>query len=298
MKRIFLIILLLNVTVLVKSQELYCTVRVNSQQVEGSEKRVFEELQRALFDFINNRVWSNYKFNVQERIECSILITISERISSDEFKGSLNIALRRPVFNSSYNSVVLNYVDKDFQFRYIINQPLDYSENQYFSELTSVLAYYVYIFLGLDFDTYSLFGGTPFYEKAEAIVSVAQNSSYSGWRAFEDNNNRYWLVKNLLNPTFQPIRKYLYEYHRLGLDNMYDNPDGGRAAITKSLDYLRQVYDDRPGLFLLQIMMDAKRSELVSIYSEGSPTEKAKAVNILREIDPANSSEYQDILKN
>jgi hypothetical protein len=141
------------------AQEIYCNVQVNSRQVEGSEKRVFEELQRAIYEFINNRVWSGYKFKVEERIECSILLTISERVSTDEFKGSLNIALRRPVYNSSYNSTVLNYVDNDFQFRYVLNQPLEYSDNQFYSNLTSVIAFYVYIFLGLDFDTFKLYGG-------------------------------------------------------------------------------------------------------------------------------------------
>ncbi|MCF8235540.1 MAG: DUF4835 family protein [Bacteroidales bacterium] len=278
------------------SQEIYCNVQVNSRQVEGSEKSVFEDLQRAIFDFINNRKWTNYKVQVQEKIECSILLTISERVSSNEFKGSLNLALRRPVFNSSYNSVLLNYVDDDFQFTYVPNQPLEFAENTYISELTSVLAYYIYIFLGLDFDTFTLFGGTPFYEKAEAIVSNAQNAPYPGWKAFEDQRNRYWLVENLLNPAYKPVRRFLYEYHRRGLDAMYENPDGGRAIIAQSLTYLQTVYNDRPGLNLIQVILDAKRQEIMSIFSEGSPSEKAKAVNIMREIDPANSSDYQELL--
>jgi len=297
MKKIFLLPLFLILSSIAWSQEIFCNVQVNSRQVEGSEKRVFEEMQRAVYEFVNNRVWSNYKFKVEERIECSILITISDRVSSDEFKGSLNLALRRPVYNSSYNTTVLNYVDNDFQFTYVLNQPLEFSDNQFLSNLTSVLGFYIYIFLGLDFDTFALYGGTTFYEKAEAVVSAAQNTQYPGWKAFEDNKNRYWLVENLLNAKFKPIRKFLYDYHRMGLDVMYDNPDGGRIAIGNSLNSLKKVYDDRPGLFLVQVIMDAKRDELKSIFSEGSPNERTNAVNILKEIDPSHSSEYQDILK-
>lgn len=298
MKKIFFFVLILLFGSVSYSQEIYCNVQVNSRQVEGSEKRVFEELQRALYEFINNRVWSNYKFKVEERIECSILLTISERVSTDEFKGSLNIALRRPVFNSSYNSTILNYVDNDFQFRYVLNQPLEFSDNQFYSNLTSVIAFYVYFFLGLDFDTFKLYGGTVFYEKAEAVVSSAQNSQFPGWKAFEDNRNRYWLVENLLNAKYKPIRKFLYDYHRRGLDVMYDNPDAGRSAIARGLTALKRVYDDRPGLFLIQVILDAKRDELMGVFSEGSPTERTNAVNILKEIDPSHSSDYQKILKN
>lgn len=298
MKKIIFFILILFLTKFSFTQEIYCNVQVNSRQVEGSEKRVFEELQRALYEFVNNRVWSNYKFKVEERIECSILLTISERVSTDEFKGSLNLALRRPVFNSSYNSTILNYVDNDFQFRYVLNQPLEYSDNQFYSNLTSVIAFYVYIFLGLDFDTFKLYGGTPFYEKAEAVVSSAQNSQFPGWKAFEDNRNRYWLVENLLNAKYKAIRKFLYDYHRRGLDVMYDNPDAGRSAIAQGLTALKRVYDDRPGLFLIQVILDAKRDELIGVLSEGSPTERTNAVNILKEIDPSHSSDYQKILKN
>lgn len=281
-----------------RSQEIYCNVQVNARQVEGSDKQVFETLQNSLFDFINSRVWSNYSFEVEERIECSILLTISERVSSEEFKGSLTIALSRPVYNSSYNSVVINYVDDDFAFKYTQNQPLDFSENTYISNITSVIGFYAYILLGLDFDTFLLNGGTAFYEKAEAIVSAAQSANTPGWKAFEDDRNRYWLVENLLNPSYKPLRKFLYEYHRKGLDVMYENPESGRSAIIASLNHLKKVYDERPGLFLIQLMMDAKRPELIGIFSEGSSTEKTKAVNLLKEIDPSHGSDYDEILSN
>ncbi len=297
-KRFLLFILTLALSLPIIAQEIYCNVQLNSRQVQGTEKSIFEDIQRSIFEFINNRKWTGYQFQVEEKIECSILLTITNRVSSDEFKGSLNLALRRPIFNSSFNAVTLNYVDNDFQFRYIKNQPLDFSENTYISNLTSVIAYYVYIFLGLDFDTYTLYGGTPFYEKAQAVVNAAQNSEFPGWKAYEDQKNRYWLVQNLLNPAYKPIRQFLYEYHRKGLDVMYDNPEQGRSVITKSLSYLQEVYNDRPDLFLIQLILDAKRSEFLSIYTEGSPSEKIRASNILQEIDPSHTSEYEDMLKN
>lgn len=298
MKRFILVVLISIIAFPLLSQELYCTVKVNFQQVEGTETRVFENLERSLFEFINNRKWTNYNFGVEERIECTILITISERLSSDEFRGNLNIALKRPIYNSAYNSTTLNYIDKDFEFEYVEFQPLDFQENTFSSNLTSVIAYWIYMFIGLDFDSFAYLGGTPFYEKAQTIVTNAQNESYPGWKAYESQKNRYWLVENLLNPAYQPLRKFMYEYHRKGLDLMYDDADAGRAGILKTLNYLQQIQDQKPGLFLLQIIRDAKSDEFVNVFSEGSPSEKTKAMNLLLEIDPANASKYETILQN
>ncbi len=296
MRKIIFSILIFILTLHVSGQEFYCNVQVNSQQVEGTDKRVFETLQNAIFEFMNNRTWTNYSFKIEERIECAMLITISRKISSDVFEGTINLVLRRPAYKTSYNSASLNFIDKDFQFRYVEYQPLDYSDNVYTSNLTSVLAYYTYILLGLDFDSFSLYGGTPYYEKAQAIVNTAQNAGERGWKAYENQKNRYWLVENLLNPAYQNIRKFIYDYHRRGLDIMAEDAPTGRANITKSLGLLQKLYNDRPGLFILQVMLDTKRDEIIDIYSEGSPVEKTKAVNILKKVDPANSSRYQEIL--
>ncbi len=279
------------------SQEIYCEVQINTQQVEGTDKKVFETLRTALFEFMNNRKWSNYNFAIEERIECSILINVISRVSSDEFDAELNMALKRPVFNSAYNTTMLNYIDKDFKFTYVEYQPLDFIENSYTSNLTSVLAYYVYMFLGMDFDSFTLYGGTPFYESAESIVNAAQGSGETGWKSFENQRNRFWMVENLLNPSYQPVRKFLYEYHRLGLDVMYSDAPKGRAAILKSLGYLEEVKDNWPNLFILQLIIEAKRDEFINVFSEGSATEKTRAMNILKKLDPANSSRYEEIMK-
>jgi hypothetical protein len=207
------------------------------------------------------------------------------------------MALKRPIYNSAYNSTTLNYVDKDFKFTYVEYQPLDFIENTFTSNLTSVLAFYVYFFIGMDFDSYNLYGGTPFFEKAENIVNAAQSSGASGWKSFESQKNRFWLVENMMNPSYVQLRKFMYEYHRLGLDVMYGDANKGRAAILKSMDYLEQVKDGWPNLFILQLFMDAKGDEIINVFSEGSATEKTRALNILKKLDPANSSRYEDMMK-
>lgn len=280
-----------------KSQELYCNVQINHQQVEGTDKKVFETLRTAIYEFMNNRKWTNYKFDITERIECSILINITNRVSTDEFTAELNMALKRPVYNSSYNSTLLNYIDKNFQFSYVEYQPLEFVENSFTSNLTSVLAFYAYMFIGLDFDSFTLYGGSPFFEKAEAIVNAAQSSGSSGWKSFDNDKNRFWMVENLMNPTYQQVRRYMYEYHRLGLDVMYDDAQQGRGAITKSIEYLTRVKDNYPNLFILQLIMEAKGDEMINIYSEGSTTEKARASNMLIKLDPSNASKYEEIMQ-
>ncbi|MFA8300930.1 MAG: DUF4835 family protein [Hyphomicrobiales bacterium] len=282
----------------VVAQEFYCNVSVNSQKVQESDKKIYEAMQKAIYEFMNNRKWTNYNFKPDERLECNILLTIEKRPSVDEFEGSLTLALRRPVYKSAYNSVLFNYKDTDLHFRFSEFEPLQFYDNNYTNNLSSTLAFYAYIFLGLDFDTFQLYGGTQFYKKAEQVVNAAQNSNEKGWKSFDDSRNRYWLVENLLNSQYKPLRKFLYDYHRTGLDVMSEDVTGGRANITKSIPLLEEVYNERPGLFLLSIILDAKRDEIINIYSEGSPQEKNKVVNIMKEIDAANGSKYSDILKN
>ncbi|RLD57234.1 MAG: DUF4835 domain-containing protein [Bacteroidetes bacterium] len=293
--RILYFILFIFLSTTVPAQEFLCTVDVSSTQVQGSDRQVYDDMKNSLMEFVNNRIWTNYEFKVGERIECTMVITITERVSTDVFKARLNIVASRPIYMSSYNSPLLNYVDNSFDFEYVQFQALDYQENNFSSNLTSVVAYYLYMILGLDFDSFSESGGTPFYEKAEAIVNTAQNSAYKGWKAFETQKNRYWLVENYTNNSYSDLRKFLYDYHRLGLDMMSDKTDEGRANILESLKYLQNVYDDKPGLFALKLMLDAKSDEIVNIFKEANPKEKTDAINIMKEIDPANSSKYSKI---
>jgi len=296
MRKIIFSFILFTFSVQAFAQEFNASVQVTAQQVEGTDKKVYQTLQQAIYEFINNRKWSNYQYKVEERIECTFLITITERVSSDEFKGKLNLVIRRPIYKTNYNSVLINHVDNDINFKYIEYQPLDFDENTFTSNLTSLLAYYVNIVLGYDGDSYSLFGGTPYFEKAQSILNSAQNATESGWKAFESTKNRYWLIENIMNTTYSPIREASYKFHRLGLDVMTENIENGRTAVSESLELLRKVNRQKPGLFLLQLFLDAKRDELINVYSQAAPIDKTKAINILKEIDPSNSSKYQKIL--
>ena len=190
-----IIAILLILTIKSYSQEVNASVQVSARQIEGTDRDAFKELQQALYEFVNNRIWTNYNYKLEERIECTILLTLSERISSDQYKGKLNLVLRRPVYKTNYNTTMLNYIDKDVQFTYSEGEPLIYAENSFSNNLTSMIAYYVYVFLGLDADSFSKLGGTPYFEKAQSIVQNAQNTSEPGWKAFENMKNRYWAPK-------------------------------------------------------------------------------------------------------
>ena len=296
-KIIVAIILFVNLAGL-QAQELNCMVSINTPKVEGTDRKVFETLQNAIREFMVNRKWTNYNFKEGERIECTILITINERLGGDEFKGTMNIVVRRPVLNAAYNSVLLNSVDKNIQFRYVEFQPLDYSDGTFSSNLTSLLAYYSYTIIAFYLDSFSPSGGGPYFEKAHDVVTSAQNTTETGWKAFESEKNRYWLVNNYLNSANSGLRDFTYRYHHLGLDQMYENVDKGRTTIAETIEILKSIYNSKPDLYALQLVFDAKRDEIINIFSDQrvAPMEKTNVVNILKEIDPGSGSKYQAIL--
>ena len=269
---------------------------VNSDQVQGSDKHVYESMKTALYEFMNNRKWTSDVFKTEERIDCNILIKISDRPATDAFTASIQIQARRPVYKSSYNSVLFNYEDKDFSFNYLEGQPLDFSENTFITNLTSVMGFYANLIIGLDYDSFALNGGTPYLQKALAIVNNAQNAAEKGWKAFDGTKNRYWLINNMLDASFVPIRECMYNYHRKGLDVMVDNKDAGRAVILESIESLRKVHEVKPLSFNLQVFFIAKSEELINIFSGGLPEEKPKIILVLNDIDPTNSNKYQKIL--
>ena len=298
MKRLSVIaILCLFLTSVAAAQELNCSIQVNSSQVSGTDKTVFQNLQTALYEFINNTKWTSINFKPSEKIECSIVVTIKERTNSNSFAGELNMALRRPCYKASYTTPVFNYLDQKLSFEYTDGQPLDFSLNTHMSDLTSSIAFYIYMFLGFDFDTFAPNGGQPFFEAANLIVNNAQSSSQAGWKSFDGNKNRYWLAENATNVTFAPLHRFLYEYHRLGLDVMSEKPEQGRAAILSSLGFLQEVYNTNPTCFLMQLIVEAKRDEIINVFSQGNQKEKTEAVNIMKQIDPSQSSRYDAILQ-
>ncbi len=281
------------------SQELNCNISVNTSKIQGTNKQVFITLQKALSDFMNNTVWTNNVFEVNERIECNFLFNITEEKSTGSYVATLNIQSRRPVYASSYNTVMLNYVDNDIAFDYMENDPLEFSENTYISNLTSVLAYYAYIIIGLDYDSFSMEGGTPYFEKAEKIVNNAQSSGRAGWRASDSRGrtNRYWLINNILDQEYKPLREFNYKYQRLGLDMMDKTIEGGRMTIKESIVELEKFYNSKPDPFMhyFQVVMESKSDEITQIFSKASAEDKRRVLNIMVKIDPANLSKYEGL---
>ena len=300
MKTLIALALLLATAPMLHGQELKCNVQVNAQKIQGSNRTLFQTMQSAVYEFMNNTTWTGHVYSFDERIECNVLLTLNEQIGSDEYKGTLQVQARRPVFNSSYNTTTLNFIDESLHFKYIEHDKLEFSENTYLSNLTSMLAFYAYIILGIDYDTFSSLGGTPYFQKAERVVANAQNASMNGWRAFgsKPRNNRYWMVNNMLDSKYRPLREALYRYHRLGLDLMSEKPTDGRAEIAESLAMIQTVYRQKPDMYMfaLQLFFDAKHDELVNIFSESLSAEKAKVVNLLTEVDNARSTSYKNIL--
>lgn len=280
------------------SQELLCSVQIQSQQIQGVDPSVFDAMEKSIFEFMNNRKWTDYNFQIEERIEFTMIITLTSALQGgDEFGGTLNLVYQRPIYGSDYNSVVLNIVDGDIKFAYTPFQPMEYADNTYTDNLTSILAFYAYLVIGMDFDTFSLYGGTPFYEKANAVVQVASSQNMDGWQVFDGPQNRAQLIENILNTSNEALRTLVYEYHRDGLDVMTEKVEMGREVITNSLKNFKVVYDKRPNLYFLQVLLQAKRQEIINIYSEATPAEKVAMTNIMKVVDPAYGTKYDEVLK-
>ena len=278
------------------SQELRCSVQIESRSIQGTNKTVFEKLQKAVTEFLNSTNWTNEIYAQEERIECNILINVKEEISTSSFNGTIQVQARRPVFNASYTTVTMNRMDQDFQFKYVEDQPLIYNPNTFESNLVAVLAYYAYMILGIDHDSFKLYGGIPYFQKAENIVTRAQNASEKGRKSFENKKNRYWLTEKMLNEYHRPLRKAMYEYHIKGLDIMSDKTPEGRGSIFAALEGLRKVQKQDPGSVAMQLFFDAKSDELVNIFSDAFPLEKGKAATLLKEINPSNIKKYEKLI--
>jgi len=295
--RSIVILFLLFTQQFITAQELNCIVEVNARQVEGSEKVMFEQMQKAIFQLVNGTKWTSDPFEIDERIDCSIIINLTERVSANQFNGNIQIQASRPIFNTSYKSPIINVRDENFAIRYNQFEPLQYNEGTFTNELTSILAFYVYMILAYDYDSYSLEGGTKFFQEAQRIVTNAQRSSESGWRSSEDPNNRYWLVENALSARFKPLRKTYYNYHRKGFDTMQDNVIRARIKIGSSLKDLRPIHNVAPSSYNLQAFFNAKMQELVNLYEEATPQEKSEIPELLITIDPGNSNNYDKLRK-
>lgn len=278
------------------AQELNCTVEVNADQIENSSKEVFETLEQAIAEYVNTNKWTNAQFMANERIECRMYFTIKS-YDGDKMTGDLQVQSMRPVYNSSYTTTVLNFKDSNVEFSYVENEPLVYSEMSMESNLTAIINFYCFMIIAMDFDTFSPDGGTPYYELAANVVRLAQSSGETGWKAFEDNKNRSAVLSAYTDNATHGIRTILYNYHRLGLDQMAVSVDKGRASVTACIEELKKVYDAAPMSVCLSIFRDAKLDELVNIYSEAGTTEKTKVYELLYPLYPTEGTRLDKIKK-
>lgn len=295
---LFLVFVCLMAVGSLHAQELQCDVRVSSNKVQGSDKTIYQNLQTSLYEFINNTKFTEINFRQAEKIECSMLVDVTGR-EGDYITAEISLALRRPVYKSNYSTPMFNYIDRKFTFEYTEGQTLDFNPNTYISNLTSTIGFYVYLFLGLDFDSFSPNGGTPFFEIAETIANAAPQEAGgdNGWSS-TGRQNRHAIISDINNSTYQPLRQFLYEYHRQGLDVMAEHPEQGRESILSALNDLRSVYERNSMCYFLQLLIESKRDEIIQIYSQGEMKIRTEAANIMKQIDPSQSSRYDAMLQN
>ena len=294
--RVLLSIYFLFVIAFVHAQELNCTVQINSDQVQGTNKAVFNTLQKSITEFVNNRKWTEMTYANSERIECTMNIIV-KKVDVDVFTSEIQIQSRRTIYNTTYYSPLFNFKDNSFTFNYKEFDQLEMNENTITSNLTAVIAYYAYIIIGYDMDSFTRLGGTQAFQAAESIVNAAQGADLAGWKAFESTRNRYALVNNLMDEAFKKYRNFFYEYHRLGLDEMTTNATNARAKIAAGLPLLREANRARPSAIVISSFLDAKNDELINIFSKASSKEKTDFVQILSDVNPTQSARYESVLK-
>lgn len=289
-----ILLFLLFVAGSVQAQELRCTVKINYDRITNANTQIFKTLERSLNEFVNKTRWTNQTFAENERIESSMFINVSG-YNSDQFSASIQVQSSRPGYNSMYASPVFNFNDKDFNFRYVEFENLIFNPNSYDSNLVSVMAFYSYIIMGLDADTFSPKGGTPYYELAQNVAILAQQGGSKGWNQADGNVSRYFLITDLMSNTFAPFREALYQYHSTGIDLMSEDLKRGKENIKNSVKTLAQIYDIRPNALLTRVFFDAKSDEIVSIYTGGPSIAVADLVENLNRISPLNSSKWGKI---
>lgn len=288
-----------------RCQEFQANVQVLSNRISTSvDKQIFTTLQSALYNFINGRKWTNVAFNQNEKIQCSFLLNLAGATDNNTYQGSLTVQLARPIYNTGYSSPLMNYMDESVAFKYIQYQDMDFNENRVggtdplTANLTAVFAYYAYIILGLNFDSFGLRGGDQYYLQAQNIVNNApEGNALNGWKPFDGLRNRYWLVQNLIDPKYNPIHDALYNYYRLGLDQMFDHESDARIAVMNSLSAFNTINNEFPNIMFIQFFFQGKGQEIANIFKRGTPDEKNRALEILSKIDVSNLNTYKQDLQ-
>jgi hypothetical protein len=296
MRKTFVIVLIL-FSRLALAQELNCKVTINADQIQTTDRAVFKDMERAFSTFLNTRKWTTDSYKSHERITCNLFLNITKMPSIGNFVANAQITSARPVFNSNYETVVFNFADRDWEFEYIESLPLEYNDNSYITNLTSMLAFYAYIILGMDYDSFSELGGTPYFQKAFAVVNNAQPSNRPGWQALGSNRNRYSLMDNINNAQNIELRKNTYRYHRLALDSFDKAPDQSRQQILEILKNVKKVWTINPSSIFVVAFLDAKANELANVFSDGNLAVRREAYDLLSTIDPKRNI-YQKILGN
>lgn len=304
-KRLIPLLFLLLCAAGIRAQELQARITVNAQVVGSQvDKKVFQTLQTALTNFLNSRKWTKETFQQQEKISCNFLINIRQVLPDNVYKATLTVQAARPVYNSTYVSPLLNFQDEAFSFKYVEYQPIEFNENRVsgsdalVSNLPATMAYYVYVLLGLDFDSFALRGGDPYFQKAQLIVNNApEGRDIEGWRAFDGQRNRYWLMENLTNNRYALIHDAIYSYYRLGLDLMYENEEEGRNAILNTINLINTLNTDISNTMIVPFFFQGKSNEIIKIFKKAQPDERGRAREILMKVDVTNSNQYKQELR-
>ena len=276
-------------------QELNCRVNINATEIGVSNKQIFATLEKAMTDYLNNTKWTGIQYSNNEKIDCSLTLNVFEVQSGSRFSGSIQLLVSRPVYDSSYLTPILSFNDNDVTFSYQEYEPLIYNDNNFISNLVSILTYYAYTIIGFQADSFSFKGGQNFFKLAENVVNVAQQGGASGWKRIDGNNTRYQLNENLLSPVYDQFRSAMYNYHIFGLDRMVENNRDAKVAISKSIIGLESIYDQRPNTFLIRVFMDTKSDEIVDIFSDGPRIETTQLREVLSKIFPSFDPKWKQI---
>ncbi len=291
------VITLLLITTL-NAQEFNCSCKINTPKLSQTDPKIFQDLQNRIEEFMNGQQWTSHTFEPEEKIKCSIQITIQDEGDDRVYGGEMAIRSFRPVFGSNYETTLLAHNDRDIRIAFEEHQPIVFSQDSYIDNLSSILSYYAYLMLGLDYDSFSPFGGEQYYIQAKRIMDLIPRGiaqRFRGWTESESNNNRYWIIESILSPKTKPLRKSWYDYHRKGLDIMYQKPEEGRVVLSDALQILPKTFRANPRSMALLIFNFAKAYEIVEIFKQGTSTEKAAVFKIMAEVDPSNISKYNDI---
>lgn len=297
MGKSFIIVTFLLAGFAAAGQELNFKVSINADQIQTSDKALFKDMERAFANFLNTRKWTSDSYGNQEKINCALFLNITKMPSIGNFAANAQITSARPIYNSNYETVLLNFADREWEFEYVESLPLEYNDNAYISNLTSMLAFYAYIVLSMDYDSFSEMGGNPYVQKALTVVNNAQSANRVGWDALASSRNRYALVENLNNPQMVELRKNIYKYHRLALDSFDKTPDQSREVVLEVLKNVKKVWTIYPNSIFVISFFDTKATELVNIFSDGSLPIRREAYDILISIDPKRNI-YQKIISN